>query len=206
METELIRQLLQFSAEEYAPDSACPSEALLYKICEMKKWKATGTYRHYIVNQWVEVTLGRSAHVRLLNSVKHIHLHPLNFENLMAGIETVLKQRQAFRPDAHFMDQLVKATQDLKPRSEADQSTPPVYGLQKIFSHLQDQDRTLTRENFGLNLSFLMARPKLQHPRSIELVGTERRGSHSFILVINDQNRRVDGLQWGTLNLNTLDI
>jgi hypothetical protein len=206
METELIRQLLQFSAEEYAPDSACPSEELLYKICEMKKWQVTGTYPHYIVNQWVDVTLGRSAHVRLLNSVKHIHLHPLNFENLIAGIETVLKQRKAFRPDEHFMDKLVKATQDLKPRSEVGQSMPPVYGLQKIFSHLQAQDRNLTRENFGLNLSFLIARPKLQHPRSLELVGSEQRGSHIFTLAIHDDNRRVDGLQWGTLNLNTLDI
>lgn len=206
METELIRQLLQFSAEEYAPDSPCPSEELLYKICDMKKWKVTGTYPHYIVNQWVDVTLGRSAHVRLLNSVKHIHLHPLNFENLIAGIETLLQQRKAFRADKSFMDQLVKATQDLKPRSEAGQSMPPVYSLQKIFNHLHDHNRNLTRENFGLNLSLLMARPQLQHPRSIELVGSEQRGSHIFTLAINDHNRRVDGLQWGTLDLNTLDI
>lgn len=206
MENGLIRQLLQFSAEEYAPNSDCPSEELLYKVCEMKKWSVNGTYPHYIVNQWVDVTLGKSAHVRLLNSVKHIHLHPLTFENLIAGIEKVIAQRKTFRPDKTFMDQLIKATQDLKPRSEAIQSMPPVYGLQKIFSHLQAQNRSLTRELFGLNLSFLMARPQLQHPRSIELLGTEQRGSHIFTLPIDNQPRRADGLQWGTLNLNTLDI
>lgn len=206
MENGLIRQLLQFTAEEYAPDSARPSEALLFKVCEMKKWSVVGTYPHYIVNEWVDVTLGKSAHVRLLNSVKHIHLHPLNFENLIGGIETVLAQRKAFRPDKSFMDQLIKATQDLKPRSGSTQSMPPVYALQKVFSHLQAQNRDLSREQFGLNLSFLMARPKLQHPRSIELVGSEQRGAHVFTLVINNQARRVDGLQWGTLNLNTLDI
>lgn len=207
METEVIRQLLQFSPEEFAPDAACPSEELLHKVCEIKKWNVSGEFPHYYVENWAEVTLGRSAHVRLLNSVKHIHLHPLNFENLIGGIETVLQQRKRFRPDEEFMDKLVKATQDLKPRSEGAQSAPPVYGLAKIFSHLKNQPGSqITRESFGLNLSRLMARPQLQHPRSIELVGTEKRGSQSFVLVISGKPRRVDGLQWGTVNLQTLDI
>lgn len=207
METELIRQLLQFSAEEYAPEDPCPAESLLHKVCEMKQWKYTGQFPHYFVENWVELTLGRSAHVRLLNSVKHLHLHPLNFENLIRGIEAVLAQRKTFRPDPEFMNTLVKATQDLKPRSQTGVLITPVYGLQTLFKHLKDQyNPALTREAFGLNLSFLMARPALQQPRSIELVGTEQRGQQSFVLVVDGVPRRVDGLQWGTVKLNTLDI
>lgn len=207
METELIRQLLQFTAEEYAPDDPCPAEALLQKVCEIKKWQYTGQFPHYFVENWVEVTLGRSAHVRLLNSIKHVHLNPLNFENLIRGVETVLAQRKAFRPDPEFMNKLVKATQDLKPRSQTGVLITPTYGLQTLFQHLKDQyGPTLTRESFGLNLSYLMARPALQQPRTIELVGTEQRGQQSFVLVIDGKPRRVDALQWGTVKLNTLDI
>ncbi len=203
---ELISQLMSFTPEEFAPDSDFPAEDMLKSVCEMEDWSYTGTFPYFHVNNWVEVALGSSAHVRLLNSVKHTHLNPLNYGNLRAGIAHALQQRKDFQPNPQFMQHLIKATDALKPEEAGADNTPPVYPLHKIFTQIRQQYPHLTREHFGLNLAFLMARPQYQKPRSIELEPTTTRSLNCYTLVIEGEVQKVCGLRWGTVQLNTLDI
>ncbi len=148
---DLIHNLLGFDGLDLEMEQGQnPELFLLRKACELKKWKLSGEYPRFFVQNQVEITLSlkNKGFCRIMNARSHTALDPLTMDGLQIQIAADLAQAAAWKSDPPaFLNQLFEQVQLL-----CNADGEPVL-LSEIYQELSHKRPAYRREYFGLDLN-----------------------------------------------------
>ncbi|MGE3727638.1 MAG: hypothetical protein AB7I41_18915 [Candidatus Sericytochromatia bacterium] len=148
---DLIHNLLGFDGLDLdMAQGQNPEQFLLGKACELKKWKISGEYPRFFVENQVEVTLSlkNKGFCRIINARSHTPLDPLTLDGLQVQIAADLALAAAWKSDPQaFLSALFDQYQML-----CSSDGEPVL-LSEIYQALSHKRPAYRREYFGLDLN-----------------------------------------------------
>lgn len=151
---------LDFEELSMEYEDKSPVQLFLETLCEYHpEWELKGKHPTFYINQWLQVTVAhhRGAYCRIINSRKH-DFSESKWGLLKELIEQKLIWLESYKPNStEFLITLYEAYQKLN----IDKELPRPVLLSKIYDKLFQKNTSYLREQFGLDLHYLVQSSQL---------------------------------------------
>lgn len=176
---DLIHNLLGFDGQDLGmAQGQNPELFLLRKTCELNKWKLSGEYPRFFVQNQVEVTLSlkNKGFCRVINARSHTSLDPLTLDGLQVQIAADLALADAWKTDPQVFLKGLFAQYQLLCNTEGE----PLL-LSEIYQELSHKRPAYRREHFGLDLNrSLNSRRTKNKTHALSVLPASQRQTQSF--------------------------